>query len=72
MQYFVQGSEVFRIHRIQKGSHDDFVIDPDSGKVSLLRELNYDRKNRYTLEVVAVDGGAPRALTGTATLVSIL
>jgi hypothetical protein len=40
--------------------------------VSLLRELNYDRKNRYTLEVVAVDGGAPRALTGTATLVSIL
>ena len=33
-------------YRIQKGSYDDFVIDPDSGKVSLLRELNYDRKNR--------------------------
>ena len=56
-------------YRIQKGSHDDFVIDADSGKVSLLRELNYDRKNKYTLEVVAVDGGVPRALSGTATLV---
>ena len=56
-------------YRIQKGSHDDFVIDPDSGKVSLLRELNFDRKNKYTLEVVAVDGGVPRALSGTATLV---
>ena len=58
--------QVFEI--LQKGSHDDFVIDPDSGKVSLLRELNYDRKNRYTLEVVAVDGGVPRSLSGTATL----
>jgi hypothetical protein len=37
--------------------------------VSLFRELNYDRKNRYTLEVVAVDGGVPRSLSGTATLI---
>ena len=58
----------FSNFELQKGSHDDFVIDPDSGKVSLLRELDYDRKNRYTLEVVAVDGGVPRALSGTATL----
>jgi hypothetical protein len=37
--------------------------------VSLLRELNYDRRNKYTLEVVAVDGGVPRSLSGTATLI---
>lgn len=45
------------------------MIDPDSGKVSVLRELDFDRRNKYTLEVIGVDAGTPRSLSGTATLV---
>ena len=54
-------------YRISKGAYDDFAIDGASGKISLSGELDYDRRDSYSIEVIAVDGGVP-ALTGTATL----
>ena len=59
-------------YRISKGAYDDFAIEPDSGKIYLNGELDYDRRDSYSIEVIAVDGGVP-ALSGTATLtVSIM
>ena len=54
-------------YRIQKGAYDDFEIDPVTGLVSTTRPLDFDRRDQYVLELVAVDGGMP-SLSGTATL----
>ena len=59
-------------YKISKGSYDDFAIDSLTGQIVLNGELDYDRRDSYSIEVLAVDGGYP-ALTGTATLtVSIM
>ena len=55
------------VYRIQKGAYDDFEIDAASGLVSTTRPLDYDRRDQYVLELVAVDRGVP-SLSGTATL----
>ena len=54
-------------YRISRGAYDDFAIDPYSGAITLSRTLDYDRRDSYSIELVAVDGGTP-SLTGTATL----
>ncbi|KAJ8942766.1 hypothetical protein NQ318_002926 [Aromia moschata] len=53
---------------IQKGAYDDFQIDNTTGTVSVSSKLDYDRRNRYSMEIVAADHGSP-SLTGTATLI---
>ena len=46
-------------YRIAKGAYDDFAIDPSTGEVTLSGELNFDTREYYELEIVAVDGGYP-------------
>lgn len=59
-------------YRIQQGSFDDFRIDEETGEVFVSRKLDYDRRNTYGIEVIAMDSGTP-SLSGTATLtVSII
>ncbi|XP_067010919.2 cadherin-87A [Anabrus simplex] len=58
--------------RIQKGAFDDFAVDEETGLVTVVSKLDYDRRNVYNIELIAVDGGTP-ALTGTTTVtVSVL
>ncbi|XP_034936764.1 cadherin-87A [Chelonus insularis] len=54
-------------YRIQKGAFDDFVIDETTGVVTISGKLDYDTRNSYHIEVIALDSGTP-SLTGTATL----
>ena len=59
-------------YKISKGAYDDFAINAVTGQITLNGELDYDRRDSYSIEVIAVDGGTP-SLTGTATLtVSIM
>ncbi|KAM7364223.1 cadherin 87A isoform 3-T5 [Cochliomyia hominivorax] len=59
-------------YRIQQGSFDDFRIDETTGEVFVSRKLDYDNRNTYQIEVIAMDLGTP-SLSGTATLtVSII
>ena len=41
-------------YRISKGAYDDFGINPETGKISLNRELDYDRRDSYSIEIIAV------------------
>ncbi|XP_061400398.1 cadherin-87A [Musca vetustissima] len=54
-------------YRIQHGSFDDFRIDENTGEVFVSRKLDYDKRNTYEIEVIAMDMGTP-SLSGTATL----
>lgn len=54
-------------YRIQQGSFDDFRIDESTGEVFVSRKLDYDNRNTYQIEVIAMDLGTP-SLSGTATL----
>lgn len=54
-------------YRIQQGSFDDFRIDDITGEVFVSRKLDFDRRNTYHIEVLAIDMGTP-SLSGTATL----
>ncbi|XP_013102305.2 cadherin-87A isoform X1 [Stomoxys calcitrans] len=54
-------------YRIQQGSFDDFRIDENTGEVFVSRKLDYDKRNSYEIEVIAMDMGTP-SLSGTATL----
>lgn len=44
-----------------------FIIDADTGSISLAEKLDYGKAKRYTLEVEGQDGGTP-VLTGSATV----
>nr|UZM07820.1 cadherin 1 [Geocoris pallidipennis] len=55
------------VYRIEKGAFEDFTIDNKTGLVSVQSKLDYDRRNSYSIHIIAVDGGTP-ALTGTTTL----
>ncbi|EFN85300.1 Cadherin-87A [Harpegnathos saltator] len=55
------------VYRIQKGAFDDFAINETTGVVTVSRKLDYDEKNTYHVEVIALDKGTP-SLTGTTTL----
>ncbi|CAB4068010.1 Cadherin-87A [Lepeophtheirus salmonis] len=48
-------------YRVVSGSYDDFIVDSTSGEIRVSGSLNYDRKSRYILEVIAVDSGYPSA-----------
>ena len=54
-------------YRIARGAHDDFTIDPENGLITVSGRLDFDRRAKYVMEVVASDGGSP-SLSGTATL----
>lgn len=54
-------------YRIQKGSYDDFQVDPTSGLVTISNELDFDRREDYKIEIIAYDQGVP-SLSGTTTL----
>ena len=47
-------------YRIQRGAHDDFAIDPNTGIVTLSGKLNFDTRQYYELDIVAEDGGQPK------------
>ncbi|XP_073989842.1 cadherin 87A [Rhodnius prolixus] len=55
------------IYKIEKGAFDDFGIENKTGVVKVISKLDYDRRESYTIYIIAVDGGTP-ALTGTTTL----
>lgn len=44
-------------YRVQQGSFDDFAIDNETGLVTIARKLDFDRRNHYSIEVVASDLG---------------
>lgn len=44
-------------YRIQQGSFDDFTIDNRTGLISIVRKLDYDKRENYRIEVVASDLG---------------
>lgn len=44
-------------YRIQKGGFEDFNIDEETGVVAIANRLDFDRRNTYNMEVIAVDGG---------------
>lgn len=44
-------------YRVQQGSFDDFAIDNETGLVTISRKLDFDRRNHYSIEVVASDLG---------------
>lgn len=46
-------------YRIQQGSFDDFVIDNQTGSISIARKLDYDKRENYRVEIVAADMGKP-------------
>lgn len=52
---------------IQKGAYEDFRVDNTSGSIYVASKLDFDRRNTYTIDVVAVDHGQP-SLTGTTTV----
>ncbi|KAJ8974157.1 hypothetical protein NQ317_003207 [Molorchus minor] len=53
---------------IQKGAYEDFRIDNTTGIVSVFSKLDFDRRNTYNMDIIAVDHGTP-SLTGTTTLI---
>ena len=54
-------------YKIQKGSFEDFSISNVTGIMSVVSKLDFDRRNTYNMEVLAVDQGEPH-LTGTTTV----
>lgn len=44
-------------YRIQHGSFDDFIIDNQTGLITIARKLDYDKRENYRVEVVASDLG---------------
>ncbi|CAL4115826.1 unnamed protein product, partial [Meganyctiphanes norvegica] len=54
-------------YRINRGGYDDYAIDASTGLVTLTRTLDYDKRDSYTIEIIASDGGIPRQ-SSTATL----
>lgn len=44
-------------YRIQQGSFDDFVIDNETGLVTITRKLDFDKRDQYRIELVASDLG---------------
>lgn len=79
---FFSGHEILQVHAtdkdlginakityyFHKGANSDFKIDPETGVIRILNKLDYDRKNKYQIEMIAEDHGTP-PLTGTATLI---
>lgn len=55
------------IYQIQHGSFNDFTIDNRTGIITIAKPLDYDVRQKYTLEIVAYDKGIP-SLSGTATV----
>ncbi|XP_070490349.1 cadherin-87A isoform X2 [Chironomus tepperi] len=55
------------IYQIQHGSFNDFTIDNRTGIITIAKPLDYDIRQKYTLEIVASDKGIP-SLSGTATV----
>lgn len=45
------------LYRIQKGAFDDFSINETTGVITVSRKLDYDERNTYHVEVIALDGG---------------
>lgn len=51
-------NENAEIHfQIQSGSFDEFHVDNLTGIVTVERRLDFDRRSRYSIVVLAVDGG---------------
>jgi len=59
-------------YRIQKGAYDHFAIDPITGEVSLSSQLNFDTRQSYQIEIVAVDGGEPTLSGSTMLKVTVM
>lgn len=51
------GSNAEVKYRIQKGGFGDFHINEDTGVVYVSQKLDYDRHHKYSIEIIAFDGG---------------
>ncbi|XP_066259350.1 cadherin-87A isoform X1 [Euwallacea similis] len=54
-------------YSLSKGASGDFKIDNTTGVIYVASKLDFDRRNTYNIEILAIDHGEP-ALTGTASL----
>lgn len=61
------GENAEMVYNLSKGSNGDFKVDNQTGVVTVASKLDFDRRNTYNIEVLAIDRGEP-ALTGTTTL----
>lgn len=61
-------------YKLHRGSFDDFQIDGETGLVTVARraKIDYDRKNLYDIEIVAIDHGVPPKIGTTLLTVHIL
>ncbi|XP_045514372.1 cadherin-87A [Pieris brassicae] len=55
-------------YKIQKGALDAFTLDNATGVLTVADKLDYDKRNTYRIQIVAVDMGIP-SLTGTTELI---
>lgn len=44
-------------YRIEKGANNDFNIHNTTGVIYATSKLDYDKRDKYSLHVIAVDGG---------------
>lgn len=44
-------------YSVQRGALDAFAVGADSGVVTLTDTLDYDKKNTYTIQIIATDMG---------------
>lgn len=45
------------VYRIQKGAFDDFTINNTTGVVTVSKKLDFDERNTYHIEIIALDKG---------------
>lgn len=51
------------VYRIQKGAFDDFAINNVSGVVTVSKKLDFDKRNTYHIEIIALDKGSLQSFT---------
>lgn len=45
------------VYRIEKGAFEDFAVDKNTGLLTVASKLDYDLRNSYSINIIAVDGG---------------
>ncbi|KAK8407296.1 hypothetical protein O3P69_002092 [Scylla paramamosain] len=66
------GDNAVITYRIQRGGYDDFAIDGDTGMITVARKIDFDRRQSYHVEILAIDGGFPQQTSTASLTISII
>ncbi|MPC44216.1 Cadherin-87A [Portunus trituberculatus] len=66
------GDNAVITYRIQRGGYDDFAIDGDTGMITVARKIDFDRRQSYDVEILAIDGGFPQQTSTASLTISII